>query len=458
MEIERLEQLIAEGEGYNLEFKEKLSGLDKEICALANSSGGKVFLGVKGNGKIKGISIDNRLLSAIQDICRNFEPTFKVTTESVQSVLVVDVPEGIEKPYSVGGKFYIRIGPNSQRMNRKEIMEFFQEVGKISFDETPHSEFDYKDDIDENAFKRFVELSGISPVIDKNQLLENFNLLKDDKVKNAGVLLFAKDISKFVNYATVRCVLFQGTGRTKILDMKVFSSDIYSNYLKSIEYLNEKLNTEYIIKGSGPRTEMLELPEGALKEALLNALAHRDYYKTTPIAVEIFFDRVDIVNPGGLVKGLSLKDLGKRSLPRNNLLFGLFQRMDLVEQAGTGIARIKNEMRDYHLPPPAIEIDENWFVISFERPKDSLEERIKKTREKGLGERLGERLGETQYKIIELMKNNPSITIIQMSKIIGISTTAIEKNIAKLRELGLIQYVGPARGGHWEIIDKDEQG
>ena len=90
----------------------------------------------------------------------------------------------------------------------------------------------------------------------------------------------------------------------------------------------------------------MELPEVALREAILNAIVHRNYFISgANIQIYIFSDRVEIVNPGGLVKGLTLKDLGKKSLSRNNLLFGLMQRMNLVEKIGSGILRIKNSLK-----------------------------------------------------------------------------------------------------------------
>jgi ATP-dependent DNA helicase RecG len=157
-------------------------------------------------------------------------------------------------------------------------------------------------------------------------------------------------------------------GKTKyrILDKKEYKTDLYSNYHNTIGYLLSHLNTEYIIK-SGPREEKLELPEDALREAVLNAIAHRDYRSSANIQVYIFSDRVEVVNPGGLVGGLKKEDLGKRSMPRNPLLFSMMERMDLVEKVGTGILRMKDAMKEYGLNEPIIEADENWFSITFER-------------------------------------------------------------------------------------------
>lgn len=457
---ENLYLLIQQGESYNLEFKESFTkDIGREICAFANANGGKILLGVSDDSKITGISITNRLKAKINDITRNFDPKFRVILEEVDNVLIVIVPEGDNKPYSVSGKFYIRIGTNSQKMERKEIKDFFISEGLIHFDEKPNPEFDIQKDINTNALQKFRNLSNISDVVDNENLIDNLYLIKDGKIKNAGVLIFCKNISKFFNYATINCILFQGKAKVKILDRKEYNEDLYTNYQKTINYLKEKLNTEYIINDSGPRKEKLELPEEALREAILNAIGHRDYFKTTSIYVEIYHDRVEITNPGGLVKGLSKKDLGKKSFPRNNLLFGLFQRMHIVEKAGTGIARMKIEMQEYNLPEATIETDDNWFTIIFQRPTDTYEERLKwkkeigKKFEKTVEKTVEKAVGKTVEKIITLIKENPNITIKELSNETHLTRRGIEWNIKNLKDKGLLKRIGPAKGGHWKIIE-----
>ncbi len=460
MNKNELDSLVNQGEGQNLEFKESYSSsLAKEICAFANAGGGKILIGIVDSGEIKGISITNRLKSQITDIARNHESPVIISLEEIDNVLVVNVPEGTDKPYSTSGKFYLRIGPNSQQLSRDEIREFFQHEGKIDFVQKLNKDFNIKTDISTKAYNNFLQLSKISNKITRKQLLENLNLLSNNHIKNAGVLILCKDVEKYINHATIRCITFQGTENLKILDRKEFSSDLHSNYLGALQYLKEKLNTEYIIRTAGPREEKLELPEEALKEAVLNALGHRDYFSTAQVAVEIYSDRVEIINPGGLVKGLRKQDLGRKSKPRNLLLFSLLQRMNLVEKAGTGIKRIRDEMKSYKLPNPKIDTDENWFNMIFKRPQDSFEDRIfgKKRKEKKwserLGEKLGARLGENEEKILDLIIKDNYITTKELSDKIGISTTAIDNNIAKLKQKGILKRIGPAKGGHWEITE-----
>ena len=448
---DEIKSLISQGEGYNLEFKESFSNsIAREICAFANASGGKLLLGVSDEGEIRGITTSNAMISRIYDIARNSDPPLRIDVSRAEDVLVIDVPEGADKPYSVNGKFYVRDGANSQQLKRDEIRRFFQEEGLLLFDEKLNYDFDLEKDFDEAVFGAFLETTRTSPVLGKHDILENLGLLKDGHLKNAGVLLFCKRVTRFLLNATITCVLFQGRDKYKILDRKEFEGDLYSNYQDAFTYLQSKLNTEYIIKG-GPREERLELPESALREAILNAIAHRNYFLNANIQVYIFSDRVEITNPGGLPPGMSYADLGKKSMPRNFLLFGLMQRMGLVEKVGTGILRMNHAMEEYMLEKPVMEADENWFTIIFKRPeleRESFEGRGKTTPQKTTQ--------KTTQKILGLIEENPHITRRELASIIGISEDGIKYHITNLKSMGVLERIGPDKGGYWRIVGDDE--
>jgi len=156
MNSDELRMLISQGEGYNIEFKRSLTReISKEMCAFANGNGGKILLGVDDNGEITGISLTNSLRSRIQDIARHLDPPLDIFIDSIDNVAVLDVSEGKEKPYSSGGKFYLRYGANSQQLNRDEIRKFFRSEGHLLFDETPNSVFDIKRDFSEDISHSF---------------------------------------------------------------------------------------------------------------------------------------------------------------------------------------------------------------------------------------------------------------------------------------------------------------
>ena len=196
----------------------------------------------------------------------------------------------------------------------------------------------------------------------------------------------------------------------------------------------------YEIEGGGPRKEHWEIPETALKEAIINALAHRDYYdKGARISIEVFPDRVEITNPGGLSNAITEAEFGTKSHSRNPLIFGLFVRINMVEQIGSGIGRIRDLITKAKLPQPQFKT-EGMFTVVFSR-----------TVEKTMGEI---NLSDTAKRIIELIKDQPNITTQELAESIGISNKAAGYHLAKLQKNNLILREGSKKIGVWKLINE----
>lgn len=218
---------------------------------------------------------------------------------------------------------------------------------------------------------------------------------------------------------------------------------LYQQFLQSMDWLKGKLDVRYDIEGAGAqqRKEIWEIPETVFKEAIINALAHRDYYeKGARITIELFSDRVEISNPGGLVSGIPRNEFGKRSLSRNPLIFGLFERIRMVEQIGSGVNRMNDLMIEADLTPPEFTM-EGMFTVTLRRPFDF----------KKWVDRWVEKLTDNRIKILEEVHKNNRITKKELEQNVGISASAIDNNINILKELGLIEREGSDRSGYWKI-------
>jgi ATP-dependent DNA helicase RecG len=222
---------------------------------------------------------------------------------------------------------------------------------------------------------QFVKRAKLPQGLDMRTALRNLHLVRDDQMTHAGAWLLSDDITRISVSASVTCALFRGTHKAHILDRKEFTGDLYTIYEDCMAYLQSKLNTALIPHATG-RDERLELPVDALREALVNAIAHRDYRSTANVQVYIFHDRVEIVTPGGLPAGMREEDLGVKSVPRNPLLFGIFHRMDLVEHIGSGIRRIRDRCRDYGVAEPKIEVSDSWVTVVFTRPAEQAGDQV----------------------------------------------------------------------------------
>lgn len=457
MNIEELAIILQQGEGYNIEFKQampsKLRELAEEICAFANAAGGVLIVGIDDNNSLKGVTINNVTRSRLQEAMNLIQPRLEVTiTEHEMKgkmIICLACKSGNQKPYTVSGNIFVRNGPNCEKITSIEQMrDFFQQSDRIYFDEAVCKNFSYPEDFDKTFYKEFLKLAKISNTLPEKVLLENLKLYaNNDNFKNGTVLFFAKEVQKFFEQAIIRCVLFKGIDKRYILDDKVISGNLFSQYHEALKYIISKLNLSYEIESQkgGPRKEILEIPEVVFHEALINSLAHRDYYeKGANINVEIYDNRVEITNPGGLVHSISKDEFGKRSLSRNSLVFGLFERMDLVEKIGSGISRMRNAMQEANLSAPVFNL-EGIFAVTFFRPIifDKWIESWKPS------------LNETRIKILSLINENNSISINSLSQSLEISTTAIDKNLNYLKDLGILEREGSAKKGKWKIIQKN---
>ncbi|MCY3593844.1 MAG: putative DNA binding domain-containing protein [Bacteroidetes bacterium] len=245
-----LSELIALGEGFTTEFKRSsTSGLGREICAFANATGGTILLGVEDNGNLCGVANHNRLKSEIQSIARSADPPVAVEIESAGEVLCVRVPAQRNKPYSFGGKFFIRQGASSQQMSRQEIREFFYKEGLIYFDETPCDKFSLERDLDGENWLLFRRRAKIPAEMEPVTALRNLHLIDENgRMTHAGAWLLAQDIRKFNISADVACALFMGTDKVRILDRRDFHGDVYSMIEDVMTWILSKINIEYIIK------------------------------------------------------------------------------------------------------------------------------------------------------------------------------------------------------------------
>ena len=166
-----IDSLLELGEGQFVEFKESIDKhFSKEIVAFANATGGVIYLGIADNGKIKGIDITNKLKANIQDYAYNCDPSIMVSITEMNHILAVEILEGNNKPYSCSSGFYMRMGANSQKMKRDEILTLAVKYGKISFDEQICYKFDWKD-FDDEKFEYYLKLAKISNILPKEEIL-----------------------------------------------------------------------------------------------------------------------------------------------------------------------------------------------------------------------------------------------------------------------------------------------
>lgn len=352
-----------------LEYKEALSSsLARELVAFANSTGGKILLGVRDDGTVVGVRDNNALRAQIQDMARNCDPPVKILVELVGNVLLITVREGENKPVQCREGFFWRQGASTQKLSRDEIRDFFRSEGAIHFDLSICPKFSYPEDFDRDKYNTWVGESRITHNSSIEDVLVNIEAAERAGgrlvFRNVGVLFFAKNVRHFFPQAYVTCLLAKGVDKVNLLDRKDFAGGVVSDIEESLRFIERNTRTAYRIERLR-REDVPEYPMRALREAITNAIMHRDYFEVgANVFVEIYDDRIEISNPGGLPKGLSHAELGTRSVRRNPLIADLLHRIAFIEKAGTGIRRMREEAREHRCPEPQFSAD-GFFTATF---------------------------------------------------------------------------------------------
>ncbi len=447
MTQQEIETVIQSGEGYTIEFKRSVnSDLAKEMVAFANSSGGRIFIGIEDDGTIKGTTVTNALKSQIQGTASDCDPAIVIDIENLDDIIIIHVKEGQNKPYRCTNGFYVRNGPNSEKLSTQEIADFFKEHGRINFDELPCHSVKYPDGFDEFAIKRFMSLLELTSPILPDQLLSNLGVIKEGSthhvVNNAGTLFFAKHPASLVPQSSVTCVAYRGNAKVDVIDKKTFEFNLIDNIDECLSFLKRHLNVAFEITGK-QRTERLEIPEVALREAVVNAVAHRDYLeKGATVMVEIFNNRIEISNPGGLPKGLSEANFGSRTLARNPLIASLLNRIRYIEKLGTGVQRMRELMKQAALPEPQF-IFNTFFTVILKRYninnliKDDL----------AVNEKRSERI----YFILRRLMADQRLNVEEVALQLETSSRTVRNDLDLLTEKGWLTQTGATKGREYRL-------
>ena len=443
-----LDTIIATGEGYKIEFKRGINtDLSRELVAFANSAGGRVFLGIDDNGHIPGISINNEVRSKVQMMARDCDPVVDINIEEFNNVLIVHVPEGENKPYRCTGGFYVRSGASSTKLTTQEISDLFKVEGKVKFDELLAKNVKYPEHLDIAALDTYMKLIGTQTTLTADELLINLGIItrtgQSTVINNTGILFFALQPAVYIPQCVVTCVAYKGNTKVDIIDSKKFYGNIITNIDATLVFLKRHLNVSYEIK-SKLRREKLEIPEVVLREAIVNAVAHRDYFeKGAEVMIEVFDNRLEISNPGGLPKGLMPENFGTRTLARNPLIASLLNRAGYIEKLGTGIPRIRKAMSDAGLPEPEFNFD-NFFVVRLRRYNFS--SALKQ--ELSLNDKRAERMA---YILRQLTSPNTTLNVEQIATGLNTTSRTIRNDLDILIQAGWLQGSGTTKGRDYEL-------
>ena len=376
-----------------IEFKRGMPSagdLAKEIVAFANGAGGEIYLGVEKDGTAVGITVTPGLLDRIQSICNTIEPPImpRLETRAIkgQEVLVITVVEGDRKPYLVGGRCYVRAGSTTRPATRDEIFRLGYQYRLMRYDEQPATGAAY-DDIDPTQVDRYLqrraEIRGLAGPVpsDRRQLLRNIDVLTevggDLIATRGGLLVFGRAPQKLLPHSEIRLARFKGVEIGNFIDRADLRGTLPEMIDEAEKFVQRNIRLIGFREGF-QRVDRLEYPLAAVREAITNAVAHRDYaIEDSTIRVAIFDDRIEVYSPGGLPPGVTVDNIEGNHVLRNRIIANLLYDMGYIEKWGSGVIAMKQAMRAWGLPAPKFEDFGTVRVTLCGPGKEAVEELVR---------------------------------------------------------------------------------
>ena len=411
----------------------------KVISAFANSDGGVLIVGLDDRGKPFGLKNVKRLLEDIPNTIRNklgIIPSVEPNKKNKKDIINIAVTP-CSVPISYNGKYYIRSGSTVQELQGKDLADFLMKKSGSTWDDIVEERADFNE-IDNHSIEKFKKyavdrIPSIVNEIDNTALLQKLNLIDDKDLKRAAVLLFSNDPQKFYLQSAVRIGKF-------LTDTEIQTTDIVEgNLFAQLESALEILRTKYLvsnIKYEGiHRRDILEYPYEALREAIINALIHRDYSGTSQIQIRVYPDKLMIMNEGKLPPEIPVEKLKTNhlSIPRNTLLAKIFYYAGFIESWGHGTIKIVENCIEQGLPEPDFIEENGVMTVTFYKDKWN-EENLKK---------LG--LNDRQIKAVMYVREKGEITNREYQNINTVSNKTAYLELSNLAKKDIFKIFGKGK-------------
>jgi ATP-dependent DNA helicase RecG len=442
-------------ESETIELKRSTSELKEAIISISsilNKHGkGEIYFGIRNDGTVIGQEVTDKTLRDISQGITNFiepkiYPVIEVSRIEEKDCIHVSF-EGNDSPYYAYGRVYMRMSDEDRILSPKEIERIILDKSHNTIywdNQISHSTPEMINDEELDRFLISAQKAGrlVSEDEGKTAILDKLGLIDGDRFRNAGEILFCDE-----NRLEVQLAIFAGKDKTTFLDIKMLKGNLFHLLRESELYLKSNIRWD-VQFGKLEREEIPEIPIKAFRESLVNSICHREYSNPKGNEIAIFKDRIEIYNPGTFPEGLKPEDYiqgDERSILRNPLIANVLYLSKDIEKWGSGLKRIYEECKSRDVKVEFRPLKTGFMTI-FYRGLAKVER---------LGEKLGEKLGENEEKILTLIMDDRKISIVEISKRLGISSTSVENNIKKLKDKGLLERKGPAKGGYWAVKNND---
>ena len=464
------QQLLAWVEGGESETQEfKLStGQRTEavraLCAFLNHRGGRVFFGVDAQGRIVGQEVSDKTLADVAHELRGIDPSAlpnieRIALPSGREVLAVTVERGARRPHTFRGEAYRRVGTTNRQLSREEYGQILLEQlhSTARWESEPATGWTITD-LDATEIVRTLEeairrgRADDPGTRDPTEILRGLGLIKDGQILRAAVVLFARSDHLLPDYpqCLLRIARFKGVDKTEFLDNRQFYGNAFDLLVRADRFLRDNLPVAgRVVPNLFERIDDPLYPPMALREAVANALCHRDYaIGGGSIGLAIYDDRLEITSSGTLHFGLTVEDLYRphESLLWNPLIAGVFYRRGIIEAWGRGTIKMTELTEQAGLPRPEFQEMAGTLLVCF-RPSRYLPPK-----------RVGHDLSQRQRAILEILAPDQSLSLGELHRQLATAPLrSLRDDLKLLRQLGLVDSEGRGRGACWFLQGRAPQ-
>lgn len=465
--MEELERLVAEGESDRIALlreRVRLDELAETLAAFANRNGGTIVLGVGGRvrPKIEGLhdlaaAEELALEAALTCTPPLLLPLPRRVSSGTQSVLLLDVPAGLPHVYSVHGKYLIREGIANVPIPPHILRQLLIDRGSIGWEKLPAAAT--LADLDSAKIQRYLERVGSPALDDPYSWMERRGCItrRDSASRNdppdqafvptnAGILLFARDIERHVPQCEITLVHYRGVEMSDEFERADIRDTLPEQARHAERWLRDHMRSGSKMVGL-ERHDWIEYPPAVVREALINAIAHRDYaVRGEGVRIALFGDRLECYSPGRLPGHVTVDNLREERYSRNEVLVQVLSDLGLIERLGYGIDRMLKLMASEGLPAPAFRETAAGFLVTLQGRS------IAEATQSGIdtSEWLRAGLNERQIAALLWLAEHRRITNREYREIApDISDETVRRDLADLVERGLLLRIGDRRGTYY---------
>ncbi|MDH7485356.1 MAG: ATP-binding protein [Anaerolineae bacterium] len=448
--------LVTGPEGQTLELKSARihpRDLATTLIAFANADGGRLLVGIEDDGTVSGLDpiADReqveRLLRAAYEYCT---PSVQIEYQFVpyqgRQVLVVDVPVSTRVHSHTNGRVYLRVLDRDQPLSADETLRVAFAKGQASYETQPVRGATLED-VDQELVEEYARLRGLDQPAER--ILRGLNLLVEDTLTVAGVLLFAREPARWMPRAGVDFLKFEGAtvelGEAfNLVKREELTAPLPRLVRRTWDLVGTFVRTRRRLRGL-EMIEQPEYPDFAWREVIVNAIAHRDYSITgTAIQVRMFDDRLEVESPGGLPGIVTVENIRYRHFSRNPHIVGVLKAWRYMEELGFGIDRVFREMEAVGAPPPLITDEGGVVTVTLYAIEPVIPADVA---------RLG--LNERQAKVLLLLTEREKITNREYRELFSVSNATAYADLTELMEKDLIERIGIGRGVFYRLIKRN---